>query len=241
MDAPDMSQQMAELNKPTAAENAQHKLGVAAQQDYMRDIIGTTRRPGAASRYSDWVEYGGSPQAIEFQKGQAVGTAQMGFNGAKLLRAAAVNRLGGSGLGEGALRQGYSAFGSTKSGGVAGVAPAVNAQLNRNRLGIAKIGQGMNDAVISGYQNLGQQQTAQRQTALGDALASAERSMYTQAGLIKTGLQVGGTLSSAAAGSWNGKNEKDADGNPLEEGAFNWDKFGSNLLDGYTQGLYGGM
>ena len=251
MHAPDFSQQMSQMNKPTAAENAQHELGTKAQQDYMRDIIGTERNPGAAREYGDWIDYINNPKMVEFQKGQATGSSQMNFDGKGLLRSAAVGRTGGSGVAESGLRTGYSAFGSGLAGSVAGTGTQSLQEQNRARLGMAKIGQGMNDAVISGYQNLGAEQTQQRQTALYAAEEAAKRQMETQGGLMKLGAQVGGTLVGAASGAFNGAagttNAAGKQVTPETAGNFDWGSFGKNLGNGYTggmfsgQGLYGAM
>jgi len=234
--APDFSAQMREMNKPTEAENAQHELGTKAQADYMRDIIGNERNPGAARVYSDWIENIGSPKQVEFQKGQAVGSTQMGFKGADLLRTAAINHAGGSGVADSGLRTGYSALGYGLSGSTAGVGTAATSEMNRSRLGMAKIGQGMNDAVISGYNNLGTQQTQQRQTEIEAAIESGKRQMESTIGYMKTGAQVMGGLTSAASGA----TKKDDKGNV----SFDMLQFGKNLGSGFsggTSGLYGAM
>lgn len=228
---PDMSQQMNQLNKKTESEIAQQKLGVEAQQDYMRDIIGTERSPGAAREYSAWIDKIASPEQVEFQKGQAAGGTHMGFNGANLLRSAAIGRSGGSGVGEGGLRTAYSGLTSALSKGTAGTGVQTQQEQNRARLGFAKIGQGMSDAVISGYNNLGAQQTQMNQTALQAAIEGAKSNLESQAGLMKVGGQVLGGLTSAAAGSFNGADSA----NP---GGFNLEKFGSNLASGWSGGIY---
>ena len=230
--APDFSAQMREMNKPTAAENAQHELGTKAQADYMRDIIGTDRAPGVARVYSDWIENIGSPKQVEFQKGQAVGGTQMGFKGADLLRSAAISRSGGSGVADAGLRTGYSALGYGLAGSTAGVGTAATSEMNRSRLGMAKIGQGMNDAVISGYNNLGAQQTQQRQTAIDAAIESGKRQLESTVGYMKTGAQVMGGLTSAASGAVG------------KDGKFDVQQFGKNLGSGFSggaSGLYGAM
>lgn len=234
--APDFSQQMREMNKPTEAENAQHKIGTLAQADYMRDIIGSEKNPGAAREFGSWIESIGDPSRIEFQKGQAVGSTQLGFRGADLLRSAAVARSGGSGIADSTLRSGYSALGSALSGSTAGTGTAATSELNRSRLGMAKIGQGMSDAVISGYNNLGSQQSQQRQTAMEAAIEGGKRQLESTIGYMKTGAQVLGGLTSAASGA----TKKDDKGNV----SFDMGQFGKNLGSGFsggTTGLYGAM
>lgn len=227
METPDFSQQMQEMSKPTAAETAQHKLGTEAQRDYMRDIIGTERAPGVGRQYSDAVERIGNPGRIEFQKGQAVGGNQMGFDGSQLLRSAAIKHAGGSGVAEGGLRTGFSALNSAQTSGTAGVNTKTIQEQNKARLGIAKIGQGMSDAIIAGYNNLSANETEANRTALRATIMDAERRMDSQEGLMKAGGQVLGGMTSAATKSF-------------DENGFNFGTFGKNLATGWSGGLYRG-
>jgi hypothetical protein len=228
MHAPNMSAQMAAMNQPTAAENTQHKLGTAAEQDFMRNTIGTDKNPGAARQYGNWVNYETDPQMIRFQEGQANGGTQMNFNGANLLRSAAVNHASGSGTGESALRTGYSGLGSALTGATAGVRSKAFGDQAGERLGMAKMGQGMSDANIAGLNNLGQDQTQQNATKLYTAEANAERNLQTQIGLAQTGASIGGGLASAAGGAWDG------------DGNFSMSKFGLNAARGFSGGSFYG-
>lgn len=225
---PDMSQMMAETNKPSKSETIQNKLGAEAEADFMRNSIGTAARPGTARLLSTRIDQMTSPEKLSYQRGRLNSGVQQSFDGAGLLRNAALARSSGTGVGNAALRTGFLGLNTALSSGQASIGTKARQTQEQARVGFDKMGQGMMDNVVSGLGQLGDIESSALAAKIKAGEAAAQRSLDTQKGYMELGANVMGQVSGAASNSFD------------KQGNFDMQTFGKKLGGGLTGGLMGG-
>lgn len=236
---PDMSSMM--QKDPTPVEDAQNRMAAERSAWATRVLAGDPRDPskrGVARELSKRIDQMSSAENLGRERGRMNVGLQQRLGESNGLRQMAMSGVAGTGAASEAVRSQRFGLSSAREQGSTGLQVKTKAAQEKARTGFTKMGEGMEDTVVTHYGNLGQLEASAAEMKLKKGISDAERSLKTQTGFMEMGAGVLGGLSSAAAHTLGSQNK---DGSYGSGDAKNTDGFLSNFGRNLGTGFSGGF